>query len=190
MCNCKKEPFNLVDLIRRHDAISVVTPSASRNLLHKGQISGVRDFLKELPIERLADPTKFSQVLDSVTDKLITAPREQGRLKGGWGAARKFLNLYLRRITNNFYLRDAYALDGIEHLLELPMDSNAAEGLERYYAGKLPPWHGVSKLTPDANLAYQKAAQQIAECWSTKRVHLDMKFWRPELDDQSNAGSG
>jgi hypothetical protein len=104
--------------------------------------------------------------------------------KGRWGAARKFLNLYLRRTTYNFYLRQAYGLDRIEPFLELPMDSFAAEGLKQEPEGKnLPDWLGVRHLTPEANAIYQAVASRVAERLSTERlsicrIHLDMKYWR------------
>src|SRR5579872_4111634 len=95
----KTPRFDLVELIRRHDANAVITPSASRNLIYKGQIDGVRNFLRKLPIERIAKPVRFSRALDRATQRLATKHFQRRRLRGGWGAARKFLNLYLRRIT-------------------------------------------------------------------------------------------
>jgi hypothetical protein len=168
-----KSPFNLVELIRHHNAIDAIGPSAARQLVRKGDIQYVRDFLDKLDIKEFAQPRKFSSSLDRATKVLAK------RLpKGRWGAARKFLNLYLRRITYNFYLRRAYKLDRIEPLLELPMDKFAAKGLKRDYEGRLPRWKGVSHLTPEANASYQEAAKHIAKASSICRVHLDMKYWR------------
>ncbi len=168
MSKSRKQVINLVELIRHHNAIDAIGPSAARQQVRKGDIRHVRDFLDKLDIEEFADPRKFSRSLDRTTKELAK------RLpKGGWGAARKFLNLYFRRITYNFYLRRAYHLDRIEPLLELPMDSYAAKGLKRDYKGRLPRWQGVSYLTPETNAAYQEAAKQIAKARSICRVHLD-----------------
>lgn len=148
----KKKSFELIKLIRRHEAISAITPSASWDLLHRGQIEGVRDFLKKLPIGAFANPETFSKTLNRTTEKPAKNRLKHGRLKGRWGAARKFLNLYLRWITYNCYLRREYKLDRIERLLELPMDSYANAGLEQYCRAPLPCWKGVSKLKDDARI--------------------------------------
>jgi hypothetical protein len=173
MMTTKNPSKELIALIRHHDAISVITPSASRQLVRKGDIRRVRDFLDKLNIESFAKPRKFLRSLDRGTKSLARRIP-----KGGWGAARKFLNLYLRRITYNFYLRLAYRPDRIEPLLELPMDSYAAKGVKGDYESRLPRWKGVSHLTPEVNAFYQAAAKQIAETSSIDRVHLDMKYWR------------
>jgi len=139
----------------------------------EGDIRRVQDFLDKLEVKSFATPEQFSRSLDRAT-KLIARRLPNGR----WGAARKFLNLYLRRITYKFYLRRAYELNRVEQLLELPMDSYAAKGLKRDYQHRLPRWKGVSHLTPEASALYQEPAKQIAEARSICRVHLDMQYWR------------
>src|SRR3974390_66210 len=118
----------LINLIRHHDAIAVITPSASRGMVRKGGTEKVRKFLDRLHIASFNKPAGFARSLDRATRRLAK------RLpKRRWGAARKFLNLYLRRITYNFHLRRAYNLSRIEPLLELPMDKYAVRGLKRDY---------------------------------------------------------
>jgi hypothetical protein len=175
----------LVELIRHHEAISAITPSASRRMIEKGDIKKVRKFLDHLKIDSFK-PRTFSRVLDQKT-KALAGLLSKSKSKPKWGAARKFLNLYLRRITYNFYLRRAYRLDRIEPLLELPMDSYAAKGLKWDYKalrgnreGRLPRWKGVSRLDPDSSAEFQTAARRIAKMESICRVHLDMKYWRAE----------
>lgn len=165
---------NLVDQIRHHLAISAVTPSAGRRMMRKGDIKRVRDFLDRLDITQFNRPNRFPTSLERATKSLarrLHPPR--------WGPARKFLNIYLRNITYNFYLRRTYRLHHIEALLELPMDSYAADGLRADHEGNsLPRWKGVIHLTHDANAVYQDAARHVAKGESICRVHLDMKYWR------------
>jgi hypothetical protein len=92
-------------------------------MIRKGDIEHIRRFLDRLDLRRFSDPAKFSRTVDRSTTALAKLLP-----KNRWGAARKFLNLYLRNATYNFYLRRAYRLDRVEHLLELPMDSYA-EGI-------------------------------------------------------------
>ena len=143
-------------------------------MVSKGEIQKVRDFLDRLDIRSFNNSQTFPRALDCATKKLA-----KHLPKGKRGAARKFLNLYLRRITYNFYLRRAYRLERIEPLLELPMDSFAIKGLRQdHRGGRLPRWKGVIHLTPEANAVYQAAAQQIAKDKGVCRAHLDTAYWR------------
>ena len=164
----------LTELIRHHYAISAVGPSVSRNMIRKGDIECIRDFLDRLKLKRFNDPATFRRALDRATTSLAKLlPKDR------WGAARKFLNIYLRNVTYNHYLRRAYRLERVEHLLELPMDSFAAKQLRKRREGSaLPRWKGVIHLTPEASAAYQDAAARVADRASIYRVHLDVIFWR------------
>jgi hypothetical protein len=167
-------PNQLLRRIRHHYAVSSIGPSASRRMIRKGDIEHIRRFLDRLDLRRFNRPAGFNRALDLST-KSLAKLLPQGR----WGAARKFLHLYLRNATYNFYLRQAYRLDRVEHLLELPMDSFAAKGLRKRREGRgFPSWKGVIHLTPEANAAYQAAASEIGDQERIHRVHLDMWYWR------------
>jgi hypothetical protein len=143
-------------------------------MLRKGDIQHIRKFLDRLDLRRFSEPAKFSRALDRYTTALAKLLPENR-----WGAARKFLNLYLRDATYNFYLRRAYMLDGVEHLLELPMDSFAATELHKLCERReLPSWKGVIHLTPEDNAAYQTFASKVAIREAIHRVHLDVRYWR------------
>ena len=114
--------MNVPDLVRHHIAKSVIGPSAARHLIPAGKIQSVRDFLRDLDTRQFTKRGKFPIELDRATRALAA------KASVSWGAARKFLNLYLREITYNFFLREKYHLQRIEHLLELPLDSNVADG--------------------------------------------------------------
>lgn len=162
------------ELVRHHLAIGAVTPSAARQMVPKGGIQYVRKFLDDLDIRRFNNPANFRRSLDLATKSLA-----RWLPKGRWGAARKFLNIYLRNITYNVFLRRAYRLDRVESLLELPLDSFAAKGLHaEREGGALPGWKGVIHLTPESSAVYQAVAAQVAKRLSISRVHLDMRYWR------------
>jgi hypothetical protein len=88
----------LTEKIRRHFAITAVGPSASRNMIRRGDIQHIREFLVRLDLRRFNDRTSFHRALDRATRSLAKLLP-----KGGWGAARKFLNIYLRNVTYNHY---------------------------------------------------------------------------------------
>jgi hypothetical protein len=169
-------PDQLTREIRHHYAISAIGPSAARRMLRKGDIEHIRTFLDRLDLRRFNNPANFSRALDRETKSLAELLP-----KNRWGAARKFLNLYLRNATYNHYLRRAYRLDRVEHLLELPMDSYAAKHLQKNSERReLPSWKGVINLTREANAAYQAFASKVAAGESIHRVHLDVLYWRSE----------
>ena len=58
-----KRSINLFEMIRHHDAISVITPSAFRGMVRKGDIAEVRDFLDKLDVRSFSKPRSFSQDL-------------------------------------------------------------------------------------------------------------------------------
>jgi len=136
-------------------------------MIRKGDIEHIRDFLDHINLRRFSNPATFHRALDRATISLAKL------------LPRKFLNIYLRNVTYNHYLRRAYSLHRIERLLELPMDSFAAKQLRRRRDGRaLPRWKGVIHLTPEASMAYQAVADQIAKRELIHRVHLDVLFWR------------
>ena len=115
--------MDLAERVRRHIAKAVIGPSAARHLIPAGQIQSVRDFLRKLDTRQFTQRGKFSFRLDrSALAKKVPV---------SWGAARKFLNLYLREITYNFFVRQKNRLERIEHLLEVPLDSNVAKALRK-----------------------------------------------------------
>ena len=169
----------IADLVQRHIALSVIGPSAARKLLQKGQIVNVREFLNALTIEQFGDPSRFSFGLNSATQDMTK------QLPVSWGAARKFLNLYVRELSYNFYVRKEYELGRTEHLLELPLDRFAAQGLRDdaiglNLEGAVPRWDGVIHLTPEVSDQFQSAAATVAARRSISRVHLDLIYWRRE----------
>jgi hypothetical protein len=44
-------------------------------------------------------------------------------------------------------------------------------------------WKSVTRLTPEENKTFQEVADRVAAREKTKRVHLDLKYWRKEVPD-------
>ena len=90
------------------------------------------------------------------------------------------LDIFLCDAPYNEYLRDRFALDRAELLLELPLDSITALKLreEAAKAGlQVPVWPGVGSLPPGTSAEYQEVARVISRGWGLARVHLDVYWW-------------
>lgn len=96
-----------------------------------------------------------------------------------WGAARKFLNIFLRNVVYNRYLCDEFGLEQIVPWLEIPLDSHVASGLRAERGGtRLPRWKTVIGLKPEVSRLYQDFAADVAARKGCERVHLDLLYWR------------
>ncbi len=171
----------LIDALRRRVASTSVGPSTARKMGPKGTIKTAREYLAGLKLESFKRKTEgeFRVVLDNATSRFV------GHLPKGakhWGAARKFLNIFLRGAVYNRFLCKRYNLYGIEPWLELPLDSHVAKGLRKEEGGEnLPIWKTVIGLDRDVNQEYQEFATEVAKGKNTYRVHLDVLYWRREF---------
>lgn len=143
-----------------------------------GTVKAARDFLMHLDLRQFAGDSEdaFQYVLDRRTiecrDKL---PRKS------WGAARKFLNIFLRGALYNRFLCEHYHLGVTEPFLEVPLDSFVAIGLRKEEGGtSLPPWKTIIRLEPEVSAKYQAFARQVAQRKGCSRVHLDLWYWRAD----------
>ncbi len=154
-----------------------ISISTVRRMGPTGTLARIREFLKEgvdLQYVTESDPANFPHVLDNLTHRL------RGRLDPEarhWGVARKCLNLFFRDALYNYYLRKTYHLAKLEPYLEIPLDSNVGRRL-REKDPSLPAWRTVKGLTPELSARFQEAAAQIAKRENTRRVHLDVRYWR------------
>ena len=118
----------LISQLRRREASTAVGPSTARGMGPKGTISAAREYLASLDLTkfRVASEKEFRSVLNRATNRL---QNQLPRSAKHWGAARKFLNIFLRNVVYNRYLRKYYRLSHLEPWLELPLDSHVAKGL-------------------------------------------------------------
>ena len=170
----------LIKALHRRLAITSIGVSTARGMGPSGTIAIAREFLMDLSLAAFAcsDATKFHRKLDRITASYVDY------LPSGaqhWGAARKFLNIFLCGVVYNKYLSDKYDLDHIVPWLEVPLDSHVAKGLRCEPGGiTLPRWKTVIGLDDRTSAIYQEFASVTAERIGCERVHLDLLYWRRE----------
>ena len=169
----------LRDLAER-SARTAVSSSSARNMGRAGLIQTARNYLTvSVKPSDLARNKRYNVFFDHRTAGMQRAIRRYLRNGTGWGPSRKFLNIYIRDLFYNYYLRREYDLSHIEAKLEIPLDSYVV-GHIRKETGRnhgLPRWQGVISLDADLSEKYQFYADQIARKCNTRRVHLDVAFW-------------
>ena len=123
-----------------------IGPSTLRNQGAPGVTTVAREFLASLDPSRFAQPseTGFLAELNAQTEALVR------RLPPGaqnWGTARKALNVFLGECYYHHFVRQHFALEGLVHLLEVPLDSQVAGFLYKQARSSkdttLPPWPGI-----------------------------------------------
>ena len=173
-------------LVQRRIANTSVSPLAAHNMGPAGTVQAARNYLMLLRLNRFAVDSRkdFQTILDLRTTYMLNHVLLDDVKH--WGAARKFLNIFLRGGVYNKYLCRANRLRRIERWLEVPVDSHVSKGLRRDVSGfhlekvtpHLPRWRGVINITRQENEIYQEVASKIAAKHRVMRVHLDLKYWR------------
>lgn len=171
-----------IELLRKRIAKTSIGASTARGMGPKGTVAAARDYLGELKLSEFSISTEkeFKSVLDCKTSKYCNYQKlPDGTLH--WGAARKFLNPFLRDIVHNKYLCEKYHLSQIEPWLEIPLDSNVGKQLRREPEGQvLPRWTTVTGrdgIDKQKNKKYQDVASQVAERQGVLRIHLDLRYF-------------
>jgi hypothetical protein len=146
----------------------------------RGTIRAARSFLAVIDLSVLSrvSPADFPATLDRLTDDFVRALPEGARF---WGAARKFLNIFLRDVFYTRQLCEAFPLHQLEDLLEVPLDSHVAIGLRSEPEGAiLPRWRTIIGLQQSVSAQFQEVASAVARRRGFARVHLDLLYWRSE----------
>lgn len=140
----------------------------------KGTIAVARDYLAALELADFDCETEleFQAALGRATDGFV-------KRINYWGAARKFLSIFMRDAVYNRFLCDKYSLTHTCAWLELPLDSHVARGLRDEPEGvSLPRWKTVIGLMPQKSREYQDVAAKVAKRIGCERIHLDLLYWR------------
>ncbi len=181
--NCTATERDFIDLLRRRTASAAITPSAGRNMGAGGMIKSGRLFLRDhVDLRELAESSEqdFPRVLDRLTRRMqrtLSPFLRDGHT--GWGPCRKFLNIYLRDALYNCYLRQAFCLNGLESVMEVPLDRDVGTFLaDKDADASLPRWTSVCGLNAETSAKYQESAARVAKKMRTDRVHLDVAAWR------------
>lgn len=155
--------------LQRHIAFSSIGPTTLRNMLSvKGWRSEVCSQLGAINLNNL-NSLGFEKAIDKWTDDLVLKTK-------CWGASRKALNLFLRDLYYNYWIRNKYNLDNFAEKFEIPLDGIVMNKIRKIYPS-LPKKPAVKNLTADINKKYQLSAYNYAKDNSTLRIHLDIKFW-------------
>jgi hypothetical protein len=176
-CSMEIVVNSLIAQMREYVAYTSVGASTVRGQRKPGLVSRLRRLLAAIDLEQFAQVPKeeFKELLDEETSAIQRRLPPKNR---HWGIARKVLNIFLRGALYNTYLREAYNLDHLEDVLEIPLDSlSAAKMRQRSSKGALPRWRGVKYLTPEDSRRYQARASELATEWGMARVHLDIYFF-------------
>ena len=144
---------DFLKLMRRRVAALAIGASSLRNMVGSSGVEIARGFCESIPLDPVSNPEGFSDQLDILTADLARKlPRR--KLQGGelWGPARKQLNIFLSDAVYNHYLRDAYRLERVESMLEVPVDSFVAAGIVDHVRKlkleyRFSKWAGVVHLT-------------------------------------------
>ncbi len=169
--------------MQRYIAVTTIGPSTLRNQGSSGVIKTVQKHLAtvELSAFHARSECRFLATLNEQTDLL---KRALPRGAQNWGAARKALNLFLRDVCYNRFLCERYDLAQSEDWMEIPLDSLVANALKRKAGrGKLPRWPGLNQLTVDVSGRFQTFARQFAARKGISRIHLDMRLWTEEREE-------
>lgn len=178
--------------MQRFVAESATGPSALRNQGVKGIILSSNKYFKAIPLDAIPiKEAKYAEWLNEHTEQIralwLDATTEQEKAvlppkEPLFGAARKALNLFLRSAAYNRYLCEAYAMDRLLPLMEVPVDSYVATRLcdSLPVGSKAKEWPGLKWLTPEQHTEYQKAASVRARELGVYRVDLDAYYYRAE----------
>ena len=164
--------------MQKRIANTSIAPSAARGMGPAGTIPAARKYLSRIDLSKFSvhSEKEFTGRLNYCTGSLRRRLPEGARY---WGSSRKFLNIFLRGVVYNRHLCRQYGLSHIERWLELPLDSHVAKGLRREKKGKsIPRWKSVISLSHHHNRQFQEFASEVAKRYGTKRVHLDLRYWR------------
>jgi hypothetical protein len=154
-----------------------VGASTARGQARSGTVAAARQFLGNLDLSRVPtrSPERFARWHDVTTEQLRRAL--PGR-SPPWGAARKFLNIFLRDALYDAQLKRAFTLNSIERWLEVPLDGDVGRRLNTEPEGAaLQRWRTIKGLTPTVSAQFQAVAAVVAAREGCARVHLDLLFW-------------
>ena len=170
----------LLQLLQRRVASIAVGPSTARRMGPPGTIDAARSFLAVIDLSALSrvSPPDYPATLDRLTDDFVRALPDGARF---WGAARKFLNIFLRDVFYTRQLCEAFPLHHLEDSLEVPLDSHVALALRSEPEGAvLPRWQTIIGLQAAVSAHFQDVALAVARRRRLARVHLDLLYWRSE----------
>ena len=179
--------------IKNRIAQTAVVNSTIRNMHSAPALAPIRIKLNNLDIEKLIKNIYIKDNYTLYLDELTHDFKKNIPFKNdGWGPSRKCLNLFIRDLFYNSFIREYYNLPSNFDLynaflrpLELPLDSYVAKNIIAYNLKdnskkiNLPRWNSVISLKQIDSKAYQNKAIEIAKLENCIPIHLDLIFWKP-----------
>jgi hypothetical protein len=166
---------DFIKRVREREASISIGASTARGMGAR-TVEKARKFLRNLDLSSFVTKSEdiFLQQLNASTKACAKSlPRKS------WGAARKFLNIFLRGAFYNRFLCEYYGLRVLEDFLEVPLDKSVANRLRGEPGGtSLPPFKTIVGLKPQNSAAYQAFARRVSLRKNCARVHLDLWYFR------------
>lgn len=154
-----------------------VSASSTRNQIGAGKINNIRCAINNLlSLNRLNaltdDPLEFRKMLNYVTNILVAKTQIK------WGTSRKLINICLREIVYNTYLREYLKLKEKDLFkLEVPIDSHTYKYLVDQNNFSKFRWNGIINVSKKDHLAFQKSYFDLALRNKIAAIHLDIDAW-------------
>jgi len=172
----------LVHQMQSYVAETCIGASSIRKQGGSGLIQAARDYFKSLDLAAIPkEKGRFNTWLDEHTERLLLNFPDGTRK---FGTARKALNLFLRSATYNCCLNQAFRLDAVLAVLEVPVDRYTAKHLLHHDPTIAKKWVGLKTVTKEEHSKYQAVASALATQWEIYRVDLDVFFFRREAGSQ------
>jgi len=112
------------------------------------------------PLMKISSEKEYRKFIDRHTASLSN--KFPSGAKGNWGAARKAINIFLRDCLYNSYVSKEFRIKNLSRWLEIPLDSDVGENLNKLYP-ELPPWDAIKRLNVDISDKFQEAALDQAK---------------------------
>ena len=162
-----------ISALQRHIAWASIAPTTLRKMVSAGGRSAICQHLARLEVGRAA-LDNYGAFLNQGTQQLMAATGCR------WGPARKALNLFMRDMAYNHWIRFELGLAAIEEELELPLDGRTMKRLRSGQSDICLPRCAVVDLTEEISQKFQMAAAASAQTQGMARVHLDLEWWSPQ----------
>jgi hypothetical protein len=159
--------------MQRYVATIAITQSVVRP--YGGCMRVAQEFLGSLDLKPLTnlDPSKYAEWLDEQTKVLMA----KFAIENLWSRARKAINIFMTMASLNRFLCEAYALEHLEDVLEVPLDNIVGKRLFDLAKGKLPTWENLTALDSKKSEKYQQFAKTWAKEREIPRARLDVELW-------------
>lgn len=180
-----------VKIHKRRIAQRAVGPSTVRGR-PEGTVDAFRDALELTNLDKVSHYTsdQYAAWLNTQTKRILKKWKKavpNNGVDSDCAIVRKCLNIFLTDAAQHTLLRKVYKLNKIEKFLEVPIDSQTAEGILKDYAPsagwprinrRCIKWRGINYLNQLQHDIYQEMSLKLANRFGVFRYELDAIYWR------------